>query len=103
MNTRFHIPDFNPLYNEVREYVREKQGQEKMVWLDYDEKDKCYALLFDCVLGANEEIIQAIRVDERNSLQIRIVGHWMDIKNYSYIYGRQTLMNIANIIEDILE
>lgn len=99
---RFHMPDYTQLYNEIVAYVKEKQGKEDMVWLDYDEKDKCYALVF-CIDGAYEEIIQAIKVDEYGSLRIRMEDYWYLVWDDTFIYTYQTLRNIANIIEDILE
>lgn len=102
METRFHMPDYTQLYNEIVAYVKEKQGKEDMVWLDYDEKDKCYALVFG-IDGAYEEIIQAIKVDEYGSLSIRMEEYWYLVWDDAFIYTYQTLRNIANIIEDILE
>lgn len=102
METRFHMPDYTQLYDEIVAYVKEKQGKEDMVWLDYDEKDKCYALVFG-IDGAYEEIIQAIKVDEYGSLSIRMEEYWYLVWDDAFIYTYQTLRNIANIIEDILE
>lgn len=99
---RFHMPDYTQLYNEIVAYVKEKQGKEDMVWLDYDEKDKCYALVFG-IDGAYEEIIQAIKVDEYGSLRIRMEDYWYLVWDDTFIYTYQTLRNIANTIEDILE
>lgn len=99
---RFHMPDYTQLYNEIVAYVKEKQGKEDMVWLDYDEKDKCYALVFG-IDGAYEEIIQAIKVDEYGSLRIRMEDYWYFVWDDTFIYTYQTLRNIANTIEDILE
>lgn len=99
---RFHMPDYTQLYNEIVAYVKEKQGKEDMVWLDYDEKDKCYALVFG-IDGGYEEIIQAIKVDEYGSLRIRMEDYWYSVWDDTFIYTYQTLRNIANIIEDILE
>lgn len=96
------MPDYTQLYNEIVAYVKEKQGKEDMVWLDYDEKDKCYALVFG-IDGAYEEIIQAIKVDEYGSLRIRMEEYWYLVWDDTFIYTYQTLRNIANIIEDILE
>lgn len=99
---RFHMPDYTQLYNEIVAYVKEKQGKEDMVWLDYDEKDKCYALVFG-INGAYEEIIQAIKVDEYGSLRIMMEDYWYLVWDDTFIYTYQTLRNIANTIEDILE
>lgn len=41
---RFHIPSFKPLLDEIKEYVKEKQGDERYVLLDIEGKDKCYAM-----------------------------------------------------------
>lgn len=99
---RFNMPDYTQLYNEIVAYVKEKQGEKDMVWLDYDEKDKCYALVFD-IDGAREEIIQAIKVDEYGSLRIRMEDYWYLVWDDTFIYTYQTLRYIANTIEDILE
>lgn len=99
---RFHMPDYTQLYNEIVAYVKEKQGKEDMVWLDYDEKDKCHALVFG-IYGADEEIIQAIKVDEYGSLRIMMEDYWYLVWDDTFIYTYQTLRNIANTIEDILE
>lgn len=97
---RFHIPDYTQLYNEIVAYVKEKQGKEDMVWLDYEDKDKCYALLWGYE-GAPDVIITAIKV-EFDNLYIEIDDAWRDVTDFD-IYTLQTLMNIANTIEDILE
>ena len=97
---RFHIPSFKPLLDEIKEYVKEKQGDERYVLLDIEGKDKCYALLWGYE-GATDAIITAIKV-EFDNLYIEIDDVWSDVTDLD-IYTLQTLMNIANTIEDILE
>lgn len=97
---RFHIPSFKPLLDEIKEYVKEKQGDERYVLLDIEGKDKCYALLWGYE-GATDAIITAIKV-EFDNLYIEIDDAWSDVTDFD-IYTLQTLMNIANTIEDILE
>ena len=97
---RFHIPSFKPLLDEIKEYVKEKQCNKDSVCLDYEDKDKCYAMLW-CYEGATEEIITDIKV-EFDNLYIEIDDAWSNVTDF-YIYTLQTLMNIANSIEDILE
>ena len=97
---RFHIPSFKPLLDEIKEYVKEKQGNKDSVCLDYEDKDKCYAMLWGYE-GASEEIITDIKV-EFDNLYIEIDGDWYGLLEDS-ICSIQTLMNIANTIEDILE
>lgn len=97
---RFHIPSFKPLLDEIKEYVKEKQGAEEGVCLDIEGKDKCYALLWGYE-GAPDVIITAIKV-EFDNLYIEIDDAWRDVTDFD-IYTLQTLMNIANTIEDILE
>lgn len=97
---KFHIPSFKPLLDEIKEYVKEKQGDERYVLLDIEGKDKCYALLWGYE-GATDAIITAIKV-EFDNLYIEIDDAWSDVTDFD-ICTLQTLMNIANTIEDILE
>lgn len=97
---RFHIPSFKPLLDEIKEYVKEKQGNKDSVCLDYEDKDKCYAMLWGYE-GASEEIITDIKVG-CDTLYFKIGGEWYNIFEGG-IYSYQTLLNIAYTIEDILE
>ena len=96
---RFHIPSFKPLLDEIKEYVKEKQGTNDFVNIDIEGKDKCYALLWGYE-GASEAIITEIKVFD--NLYIKINGEWYDVTDFD-IYTHQTMLNIANTIEDILE
>lgn len=100
METRFHIPSFKPLLDEIKEYVKEKQGDERYVLLDIEGKDKCYALLWGYE-GANEEIITEIKV-MFEELYIKVIDEWFCIFSEDICFF-ETLMNIAYTIEDILE
>lgn len=100
METRFHIPSFKPLLDEIKEYVKEKQGAEESVCLDYEGKDKCYALLWRYE-GTSEGIITEIKVMFED-LYIKVVDEWYGIFSED-IYFFDTIINIAYTIEDILE
>ena len=100
METRFHIPSFKPLLDEIKEYVKEKQGVEESVCLDIEGKDKCYAMLWGYE-GASEEIMTEIKV-MFEELYIKVIDEWFCIFSEDICFF-ETLMNIAYTIEDILE
>lgn len=110
MENRFNIPDLTPMYEAVRDFVKEHQGESGEIVLD-PQKGTIYAFVYDGYGEYREKQIQKIRV-RGNSLQV-LVEYWQEdtdneedawdsVKYGDFVYFTPTIFNIATDIESFV-
>lgn len=122
-NNPFGIPDLRPLYEKVRDYVKEKQGKKGYILTDDPDHPAIYTLVYmDKEFEGRESQVKALRVNEKDELQLvynspRIryteedierdneenVDQWADLWDDENVYFIPTIFNIAEIIREYTE
>jgi len=117
-----NIPDFDPLYNEVVEFVKEHQGEKG--YIDCQPSigwDIIYAIMYDDWYGSGvEKFVYAVRVvnDDLEALVVPITSNfrtvyqpedftdseadWQSVR-WGDVYYVHTLLNIAEAIDEYVE
>jgi hypothetical protein len=116
---KINIYDFTPLYNEVKSYIKEKQGEKGFINTQDERFDTIYAVVYlddytmydahvKAVRVANEQIEIIYEIDSY-SLRVKWSDEdlknanneeWEVINNDEVIYYIPTLLSIANYIEE---
>lgn len=125
-NNPFKVPDLTPMYEAVRDYVKEHQGEKGFILTDNSENDTIWAICYDDTQNsAWEPEVKAVRVNEHGVLQAVIdnssvcydedrvakipeetqdvCGFWLDVLYDDYLYFIPTIFNIAENIEEYVE
>lgn len=122
-NNPFKVPDLTPMYEAVRDYVKEHQGEKGFILTDNPENDTIWAICYDEAMNsACEPEVKAVRVNKYGVLQAVIdnssvlydedrvakipeetqdvCGFWLDVQYDDYLYFIPTIFNIAENIEE---
>lgn len=122
-NNPFNVPDLTPMYEAVRDYVKEHQGEKGFILTDNPENDTIWAICYDEAMNsAWEPEVKAVRVNKYGALQAVIdnssvcydedrvakipeetqgvCGFWLDVQYDDYLYFIPTIFNIAENIEE---
>lgn len=123
----FNIPDLTPMYDAVRDYVKENQGKQGFILTADNECGFMYSLIwrdtFDCSNYYDESAVVAVRVNDKDRIQIifdssvydvydpeiksKVVNaseeDWFDIEYEERIYYLPTIFNLAENIEQYVE
>ena len=108
------VPDLTPMYNAVRDYIKNLQGDKEYVFLNSPDTDILWTMVYTDIEHTYEEHqIYAIRV-KNNAVQIVYDvpylkcsveyieslsdSDWHDIRYDDYIYYLPTIFNIAEAI-----
>lgn len=116
---KINIPNFQDLYKEVRDYVRENQGEKGYIDTQNEDCDPIKAIVYDNIytLNLTEYYVKGIRV---NGDDLEIIydlpnvvydedafksedAEWMEICYDDYVYFVPTLFSIAESIEQYIE
>ena len=118
---KFNIPDLNPMYDSVREYIKENQGKKGFILTEPQGiKDTISTIVFESefYMMCFEAVVKAVRVkDERIEVLYSTSNtpytesdvceiaeeFWYDIKNSPNIEYITTIFNIAENIEQYVE
>lgn len=119
INNPFNIPDLRSMYNAVRDYVKEHQGEKGFINTDDPHCDTMYTIAYDCgYKDVSEYEIKAVRVDSHNKLQIlydsffvyytdesiaEMEKEWRDVEYDDYVCYIPTIFNIAEGIREYVE
>lgn len=116
-NKTFGIPDLSKLYERVRDWVKEHQGEKGFIITDNNERcDTIWIIIYDdYTQNVNEFQVKAVRVNKDNDLQILYDLHnviydedsvkdskdksWNYVQYDDYVYFIPTIFNIAESIE----
>lgn len=125
-NNPFKVPDLTPMYEAVRDYVKEHQGEKGFILTDNPENDTIWAICYDEAMNsAWEPEVKAVRVNKHGVLQAVIdnssvcydeervagipeetqdvCGFWLDVQYDDYLYFIPTIFNIAENIQEYVE
>ena len=117
--SKINIPDFTPLYNEVKAYIQENQGEKGFINTQNEYADTIYAVVYSDDNTMYDAHVKAVRVAndqieviyEMDSYNCRVEWSDEDIKNadeeeWEAIYWSDvihyvpTLLSIAEAIEE---
>ena len=118
---RDYIPNFDTLYNKVCEFVKENQGEKgyidtqdntlDTIWgFEYDEFMNCAVEVRVHGIKCDPETNELLIVTEKASNTYRIIytetdfkeAEWQSMKG-SYVYYANTLLSIAECIEEYVD
>lgn len=125
-NNPFKVPDLTPMYEAVRDYIKDHQGKKGFILTDNSENDTIWAICYDEARNsAWEPEVKAVRVNKYGVLQAVIDnssvlydedrvakipeetqdvrGFWLDVQYDDYLYFVPTIFNIAENIEEYVD
>lgn len=119
----FHIPDLSPMYEAVRDYVKENQKDKGYILTQNNSNDSIWALLYNNINNKVEELqVKAVKVDEHNRLKVMvgdmfkdftdetvketeaddesIYGYeaWIDVRDDENLFFNPTIFSIAESV-----
>lgn len=118
-NNPFCIPDLNPMYNKVKDFVKEHQGEKGFILTDNSECDTIWTIVYDGYYGEVREFeVKAVRVvGDRLECYYDLPGVTYKEKDIEYIETRDwhsvvtddevmyipTIFSIAESISEYVE
>ena len=113
----FCIPDLTPMYEKVRDFVKEHQGEKGFIFTDNEENDTIWTFIYNDMMNTVSELeVKAVRV-KYNVLQILYDDSYTtykesdvvdkdecdwsnDIRYDDSVYYIQTIFSIAESIQE---
>ncbi len=118
MNNPFHIPNLNPLYEEVKAAVLKAQGTDEFLLVDDDQRDTIWTMVFENddeeyreyqikALRVKNDILECIYDLPHNWWTVKDVEtadelRWSQVRYDDYIYFVPTIFSIAENLPDYL-
>ena len=115
----FCIPDLTLMYEKVRDFIRNNQGEKGFICTHNPQCDTIFTIIYDgCSYEVNEYTIKAVRVNDYNRIQIlfdtfntvyteEIISDmmndnedWYDVQYDDAVYYIPTIFNIAEYIRE---
>ncbi len=120
------IPDLRPMYESVRDFVRDNQGEKGYIDTQDEDHDTIWAFIYtESENNATEVQVKAVRVDGHGNLQVvvddhktdysdedlracdnndrSIFGRWTDVWDDDNLYFIPTIFNLAEFIREYAE